>query len=245
MSLLSELPNLITPLPIYGLLLVFAIAWRTRKAIWWGVLAWAYLMSLPVGSDVAVDWLEQRYQPIADLEPYQGYPVVLLSSGGTRQDPVHGQVNLLANSGWERLLIATTTARKVNGELFVAGGPSGRSGGEPMSVTIRQVIEQMGIDLKKVTVETTSTNTFENLANLKDQLLGKPFILVTSASHLPRAMAVAAKLELMAIAQPADYLSGSVVGIRRFLPSSKAIRHWQVILHEVVGFFYYKVKGYR
>lgn len=240
---LSELPNLITPMPIYGLLLLAVIAWRTKKVVWLGVLAWAYVMSIPAVADRAAAILEQQYQPIDDLEPYRDYPVVLLSSGSKRWDPEGGWVNLLANSGWERLLVAVTTARQIDGELFIAGGPPKRAGREPIAITMQGVIEAMGIDLEKLTVETASTNTYENLANLKDQLDKGPFIMVTSASHLPRAMAVAEKLELEAIAQPADYLAGRIVGIRRFLPSSVAILHWHVILHEFVGLLYYKLKG--
>jgi len=241
---INELPSLITPLPIYGLLLLAVIAWRKKSLAWLGILAWAYLMSIPVLADRAADLLERRYPPIADLEPYRNDPVVLLTSGGQRLDNEGGWVNLLANSGWERLLVAVTTARQVEGTLFIAGGPPKTVGGEAISVTVQDVIDRMGIDLDHVVTETTSTNTYENLANLKDQLDGGPFIMVTSAAHLPRAMAVADKLELDAIAQPADYLSGSIVGIRRFWPSIIAILHWQTILHEVAGLLYYKVRGY-
>lgn len=241
---LSEVPNLITPLPIYGLILLAVIAWRTKKFVWWCALIWGYLMSIPVLAGGAGGYLEDRYRPINDLKPYQGYRVVLLSSGSKRLDSEKGWVNQLANSGWERLLVATQTARNIDGELVIAGGPSAQGSSEPISVTMKQVIETMGINLKKVTVETASTNTFENLAYLKDRLGGEPFILVTSAAHLPRAMAVAEKLGLQAIPQPADYLSGKIVGPRSYLPSLSAILHWQTLLHELVGFIYYKLRGY-
>lgn len=241
---LSELPDLLTPLPIYFLLIVAVNAWRTGKLVWWLVLVWAYLMSIPVLASLSGSLLENQYRPIADLERYRGYPVVLLSSGSKRLDSERGWVNQLANSGWERLLVATDAAKQIGGELVIAGGPSASAGREPISVTMKKVIEQMGIGLDRITIETASTNTFENLANLKDQLGDAPFILVTSATHLPRAMAVAEKLELRAVAQPADYVSSEIVGIRSFLPSSEAILHWQVILHEVVGFLYYKLRGY-
>ncbi|MGI9433706.1 MAG: hypothetical protein ACR2Q4_02550 [Geminicoccaceae bacterium] len=55
------------------------------------------------------------------LDPYQGYPVVLLSSGARRWNSDHGWVNMLANSGWERLLVATTTAREINCWPFITG----------------------------------------------------------------------------------------------------------------------------
>lgn len=244
MALMSELPNLITPLPIYGLLLLAAIAWRTRSALWLVVLAWAYVMSIPAVADRAADLLERQYRPIADLSPYRGYPVLLLSSGGKRWDRDEGFVNLLANSGWERLLVAVKTVRQVEGELIIAGGPPKGAGSEPIAVTMQNVVLDMGIDLKAVTAEKTSINTFENLANLKEKIEKKPFIMVTSASHLPRAMMIAEKLGLEAIPQPADFLTGRITGIRRFVPTAVTILHWDVILHEFVGILYYKLKGW-
>ncbi len=245
MYLLSELPSLITPLPIYGLLLLALMAWRSGKLVWWFVLVWAYLMSIPALASLAGSFLENQYRPIADLDRYRGYSVVLLSSGSKRLDGGLGWVNQLTNSGWERLLVATETARTTGGGLVIAGGPPPRPGHEPISVTMKNVMSKMGIGLGEVAVETMSTNTYENLANLKGRLGDAPFILVTSATHLPRAMSVARKLGLNAVPQPADYVSSEIIGIRSFLPSLAAILHWQTILHEVVGLLYYKLRGYR
>lgn len=240
----SQLPNLITPLPLYGVLLLIVLAWRSRKRVWWFVLVWAYLMSIPALPDYVGGLLENRYPPIEDLGRYQGYPVVMLSSGSKRLDPERGWVNLLANSGWERLLVSVDTARKVGGELFIAGGPASDDRREAISITIGRVIETMGMDVAKISLETESINTYENLANLESRLRGKPFIMVTSAAHLPRAMGIARKLKLKAIPQPADYLSGRVVGFKSFVPMLMAVQHWSPILHELVGIIYYKLKGY-
>lgn len=241
---LNQLPNLLTPLPIYSLIFLAILAWQTKKKLWWLVFAWAYLMSIPMPVNMAASWLENQYRPIADLDPYLGYPVVLLPSGTKRMDAEEGWVNRLAESGWERLLVATDTARQVGGDLYITGGPATSRWREPMSVSIKGVIERMGIDIETIKLETAAVNTYQNLAFLKDQLIGQPFILVTSASHLPRAMAVADKLGLEAIPQPADYLVDSVISYRNLLPSSEALLHWRLVLHEVVGHVYYALKGY-
>ncbi len=240
MHRINDLPDLLIPLPIYFSLILAFTAWRTGKLFWWLALAWAYLMSIPILVNQAGSLLEDLYRPIADFERYEGYPVVMLCAGGWRLDSERGWVNLPGNAGWERLLIATETAREVGGELFISGG-----GRTPIAVTMKEMIERMGIGLDRITLETKSTNTYENLANLRDQLIDTPFILVTSATHLPRAMSVAEKLGLEAIPQPADFVSSEHVGLRSFLPSTKAIQHWHVVLHEFVGLLYYKLRGYR
>lgn len=259
----SELPALLTPLPIYGMLLVAVVAWRSRRRIWWLVLAWLYLMSVPATADRAASWLENRYRPIDNLAVYDGYPVVLLTSGRVRLDPVQGWVNRPAESGWERLLVAVETRRRTGGRLIIAGGiitgqtsgqANGQTGertgaetedvaGEPIARTMQRMIERIGIDAGEILLETKSLNTYENLAFLEEQLEKQPFILVTSAAHMPRAMAVAERLGLLAIPQPADYLASEVVGLRSFVPAVSAIAHWQAILHEVIGLLYYRLQG--
>jgi uncharacterized SAM-binding protein YcdF (DUF218 family) len=241
---LNELPDLLTPMPVYLLLIVAVIAWRSRRVVWWLAVVWVYVMSISFLASQAGQVLENRYRPIADLSPYEGYPVVVLSSGSVRLDPVLGWVNQVENSGWERLLTATRTAREVGGDLIIAGGSSGGPVAEPISATMRKAIQEMGGDLATVSVETQSSDTYENLANLRGRLAETPFILVTSATHMPRAMAVAEKLGLQPVAQPADYIASESVGVRSFVPTSEAILEWQIVLHELVGMAYYRLKGF-
>ncbi len=243
MYALNELPDLITPLPIYGAVLLAAIAWRTRRRRWWLALVWLYLMSTPVIANLGVAWLENQHRPIEDLRPFHGHAVVLLPSGTNRLDPELGWVNRLAESGWERLLVAVETARHVDGALLIPGGSFADPENEPIALTMKNALERMGIDLGQIVIETESLNTYENLAFLADQLGEKPFLLVTSATHMPRAMAVADRLKLNAVSQPAGFLASDVIGLRSFLPSISAVVTWQVVLHEIVGLQVYRLRG--
>ena len=108
---------------------------------------------------------------------------------------------------------------------------------------MKNAIERMGIELAQIEIETRSLTTYENLAFLADRLGEEPFLLVTSATHMPRAMAVADQLDLNAIPQPAGFLASDVIGLRSFLPSISAIITWQVVLHEVVGLQVYRLRG--
>ncbi|MGI9436581.1 MAG: YdcF family protein, partial [Geminicoccaceae bacterium] len=210
---------------------------------WWLVLAWLYLMSTPAIANKGVAWLEDQHRPIEDLQPFRDHAVVLLPSGTNRLDAVLGWVNRPAESGWERLLVAVETAREVEGALLIPGGSFTGPRGEPIAVTMKNAVERMGIELAQIEVETQSLNTHENLAFLADRLGEEPFLLVTSATHMPRAMAVADRLDLNAIPQPADFLKSDVIGLRSFLPSISAIITWQVVLHEVVGRLVYRLRG--
>ena len=61
-----------------------------------------------------------------------------------------------------------------------------------------------GVPQEDLLTEEDSQDTYENLLEVQKMLGSKPFVLVTSAYHLPRAMAIARKLHMHAIAAPAQ-----------------------------------------
>lgn len=241
MDLLKYLPNLLTPLTFYVVLLAAVLAWRSKGVFWWCLLMWAYVMSVPAVSGMAIRWLEAPFMPITAMSDYQGYPVVVLSAGATRKTE-DGWVNRLGEAGWERLLVGLETVRATGGKLYIPGGVLA-PGGEPIAKTMRTVLGEIGID-QEVEIEQQSKNTYQNLAFLQDRLEGAPFILVTSTTHLRRAMAVAEHLGLDAIPEPADRQGEVVDGLISFLPSAKAVKQWQIVLHEVVGWWVYRWRGH-
>jgi uncharacterized SAM-binding protein YcdF (DUF218 family) len=105
-------------------------------------------------------------------------------------------------------------------------------------------------------LETNSTTTYENGVEIKKILGDKPFVLVTSASHLPRALAVFQKLGLSPIPAPADFRAirhgpHSLLSTRELLkklisafPSSSNLAHSEQAMHEYAGFIWYWMRGW-
>lgn len=99
----------------------------------------------------------------------------------------------------------------------------------------------MGIDPSRLIRETASRNTAENVAETK-ALLGKnglsECLLITSAYHMPRAMALFTAEGVTTIAWPTDYRSSGEValGLDFTQPTlnsqliSTAAREWLAIL---------------
>jgi uncharacterized SAM-binding protein YcdF (DUF218 family) len=98
--------------------------------------------------------------------------------------------------------------------------------------------------------ETKSRNTHENALYSKqtlDSLFSNgSFLLVTSAVHMPRAIACFNKVGLEVTPFAVDPLlhTRSKGFDYYFLPNSSAIRHWEQLLNEWFGFVIYKIKGY-
>lgn len=95
-----------------------------------------------------------------------------------------------------------------------------------------------------------SRNTAENAANAKriiDSLqLQPPYLLVTSAMHMPRALRTFQKAGLNVKPFPAAFAimpNNSFDPEAYIIPSASAFRNWNVYLREIVGTVVYKISG--
>ncbi|MBW2619063.1 MAG: YdcF family protein [Deltaproteobacteria bacterium] len=92
--------------------------------------------------------------------------------------------------------------------------------------------------------ETLSRDTFENARQTAELLTGGPFVLVTSASHMARSLAVFHRLGLDPIPAPTDYLIADPAPVFWYLPSLKALEIAHIVLHEYLGLVWYKLCGW-
>ncbi|MFT3948593.1 MAG: YdcF family protein [Agriterribacter sp.] len=109
---------------------------------------------------------------------------------------------------------------------------------------------KLGILPTDIFIDRNSRNTAENAANAKkiiDSLgLAQPYVLITSAMHMPRAEKTFSKAGLNIKPYPCAYL---VTPFEQYavddylLPSADALRNWSVYLKEFVGLLMYKVLG--
>ncbi len=108
-------------------------------------------------------------------------------------------------------------------------------------------ITELGIPVTDVILEQESRNTFENAAYTKriiDSIrLKPPFVLVTSALHIPRAESVFTRAGLPVIAFPSNYrvVEKSFDIFDYIIPKLYVINDWADLTKEVVGLWGYKL----
>ena len=203
----------------------------------------AVLFLFPIGY-----WL---LQPLEDAYPRAPLPAHIdgvLVLGGAFDPDIYLSRGAPAESDVEGRFVAGAELlrRYPNARLIFSGG-SGVPGGVPESDAARLAFDQLGLDQKRVTYESRSRTTWENL--LYSRRLVKPnevWVLATSASQLPRAMAVARKLGWTLIPWASDYKTGARQDAASVILNADLVRNLDTIdmaLHEWIGIFVYRVTG--
>jgi uncharacterized SAM-binding protein YcdF (DUF218 family) len=152
-----------------------------------------------------------------------------------------------SNAAAYRLTEAYAAALHYPNARVVFTGGSGALGGTDWSEaeSARYVLIQMGLDPKRLILESRSRNTDENIRFSRELVkpnAGETWLLVTSAVHMPRSMAIARKNAWPMVAWPSDYITGPEIGGADFnIGPNLAMTDFAV--HEAAGVLAYRLTG--
>ncbi len=159
------------------------------------------------------------------------------------------------NFGWsgDRLFqtLALYHQGRINRIIFTGGSGSIEFPDKKEGLYVKKYLRSIHIPDSAMVIESQSKNTYENAVFTKKlldslQIHGR-FLLVTSAYHMPRSLAVFKKAGFTNIT---PYLTNKVSGVRRFtfdhliIPNPDALFSLQYLIHEWLGYLIYKIKGY-
>lgn len=137
-------------------------------------------------------------------------------------------------------------------KLLITGGDGNLIGRKsPEAEKTEPFLLQMGVHPEDILLENVSRNTHEN-ALLSKQLLDSQrltntkFLLITSASHMPRSIGCFKKVGLNIQPFPAHFVGEKPSWKTSYwlTPDSRAFSNWEIIFKEWVGYAVYYVKGY-
>ena len=255
-ALSKILPLLVYPIGFacVALSIGFILAWRRSR---WTPLPIALtlivllLTSTPKVSNALLQSLEWQYLP---PEPVPEADAIVLLGGATKRAlPPRPGVDL--NEEGDRILYAA--------ELYLAGKAPVLlvSGGHwdylppPEAEDMMKILLKLGVPPDAIVLEPRSVNTYENAIFSKEileRLGSKRILLVTSAVHMPRSMAIFRKQGIEAIAAPTDYLvsddlSGpkpAYITITRWMPDAQYLARTTRALKEYIGLVIYRLRGW-
>lgn len=254
MLLLSKLLDLLSqPLHAVALLLLLAL-WlgRRRPRAGRGLTAAALLLMLLLGfrtlPDALISQLENQnpeWALDADLSGYAGLVVLGGALDAGRLSQHHSQP--LLNSGAERMTMAVALWRQHPHLRIVFTGGEGQLFGTGPNESDRalRVFASLGVPASALTLESRSQNTYEN-AVFTSRLPGldtqQRWLLVTSAWHMPRSLAVFRKAGWNVTPYPVDFRTGGTTPLSSY-SLREGVDQWELLLHELIGLAAYKATG--
>jgi uncharacterized SAM-binding protein YcdF (DUF218 family) len=195
-------------------------------------------------SDLLVRSLEHRYPP-----PPGGLhaDAIVVLGGDARWLPVTHEATVLGTRSLDRLVVGIELWKAgAAPKLLLAGGTGDPfSRGPAEGEAMRAQAMALGVPADAILVDAKSRTTAENALEAK-ALLGDAsrIILVTSALHLPRSVALFTRAGFSVQPAPADYLAtGEGFAILDLLPRAIWLAHSDDAIHEWVGLATYRIAG--
>jgi uncharacterized SAM-binding protein YcdF (DUF218 family) len=166
-----------------------------------------------------------------------------------------GEISI--GSAAERVTKAFELIRKYPDLPFIFTGFSGRLSPVGLSEAdaFKQLVAEQGLPDKNAHYENQSRNTYENVVLMKPMILElgakgiaeanqapKPWLLITSASHMYRSLKIFQKQGIEVIPVPVDYQTGNRLHWWSF-DLMKGAQQWNNFLHELIGLLAYWMTG--
>src|SRR5690554_3760202 len=235
---------------VAGLILVGLLVWwrwphsRVGPTLVAAALGGMLFGSCAPGANLMLRPLEERYPPLLDVEATELAEVdyVMVLGAGYVDDARYPLVSQLHEEGILRLVEGIRLLRKVPGAtLVVSGGTRGE--GRTSAEASRELAIELGVAPERIVMADAALDTAQEADAFVEMAgEGAAVILVTSASHMPRAMQLFERAGIAPIAAPTAHrvIEGQGGGI---WPNATHLRTTERALYEWVGRLFVSLGG--
>jgi uncharacterized SAM-binding protein YcdF (DUF218 family) len=234
------------PLSLEFLLVGLLLLWFTRRQragkalVTFGVVLLVGL-SNSFTSNALLRPLEHRYPPLIIVHAGAGAPFVkyiAVLGGFANDDPDVPITSHISPDLMARLIEGVFLQREVSGSKLILSGDNDSAEG------MAKMAEALGVRAEDILRLSEPRDTEEESQQIAPIVGPQPFILVTSASHMPRAMGFFRKRGLQPIAAPTDYLAPRYRGESNDLfPDGYNLFKSQVAFYEYLGLAWETLRG--
>ena len=255
------LPQFVYPVGLATVLIILALVFQKRKK-WQNAVIIAALTVLFIAGNRWIAFsltrsLEWQHLPPAEIPPAE---VVVVLGGGTEPSQSPRPIVEL-NSAGDRVLYAAYLYQAEKAPHLLLSGSYIHWLDDVESTPAGQmavVLKMMGVPNSAIWLEPESLNTYENAVNCAAILAEKDIdriILVTSATHMPRSVALFEAQGLEVTPAPTDFkvteenwhalwqpnLSAQLT---QLMPNLTNLNMTTTALKEYIGIFVYRLKGW-
>ncbi|WP_019935377.1 envelope biogenesis factor ElyC [Oceanimonas smirnovii] len=235
------LGSLLLPLPLLlltALFGVFLLMMRHKRSgivfVSASLLALMLLSTRPVANALIAP-LEQTYAPFnAGSQPVDD---IIVLGAAQVADPRLPLLSQLGNAALARISEGVRLAHAYpQARLIVSGyaGSEGRSSAELYG----EVAQALGIEASRIVMLPEPKNTTEEAAAITPLIKDRTAVLISSASHLPRAMALFAAKNAAPLPAPVDHQAKDSAGtlpLYSYLPQARYLARSELAWHEYLG----------
>jgi uncharacterized SAM-binding protein YcdF (DUF218 family) len=209
-----------------------------------------WIIAMPVTGKWLMHSLESQYEAKQVKDSTTADVIVLLGGGiAGSAEPIRPMPDLLDSADRVWFAAQLYNAQKAPTIIASGGTLSWRGINQSEASAMRLLLEQLNVPSTAIVDEDQSLTTYENALHcrpLLQSLSAKRILLVTSAAHMPRAMAVFSKQ------YPESVIIPAVTDVRvlaigadllDWLPQASGIAMLNEAWHEWIGLLVYKLKG--
>ena len=238
------------PLPLGLLLIVIGLIllWfnKLKSSFCWiaiGALL-IFICSLNITPKLLLSHLEDQYPVYTDTnQSIQTIVVLGASTQGLSKAPPNTRLN---SSALARLIEAIRLYHWLNHsnnhpKLILSGGKVFNA--PASAIVMKNIAEMLGIPRKDMIIEKGSKDTHSEAMYLKTKLKNTPFLLVTSAYHMPRAMMLFKNQGLHPIAAPTQFIAQQfrLQKGSNYAPRAANLARCDIAIHEYLGTWWAKL----
>lgn len=239
--------------PLLWVILIFFYAFFCKKpsvkkkVFLTGIIVLLFFSNSFIVNEAFLAWEDKPIQ-ISGLKKYE--TAIVLTGVASNRKGITDRV--FFGKGADRVLHTVQLYKlgKIK-KILISGGSSVFFGKSiPEARQLKKVFLYCGVSEGDIILEDRSRNTTESShysRKLIDSLnLGKDFLLITSAFHIPRSVGCFEKAGLNVQAYPVDFYSRDRdLDIQtKLLPSEDYLSRWAILIHEIMGYIVYKLMGY-
>lgn len=223
-SFFLEPYSLIFVLLTLGFIFLLFNSLKKAKVFIFLSLVCAFLFSYSGFSNMLIDSLENKYKKIENYESIKDIKYVLLL-GGDFEARAYEVIKLYQHI--DNLKVIT----------------SGYKGNDikTQALQAKEKLIKLGISSEDIIMQEKPRDTIEEAKSIKNIVKDEDFILVTSASHMPRSMKIFNKEGLNPIPAPTGF-TVKLLGSQNFLNINE-LKKTNMALHEYVGILWLNLKA--
>ena len=164
----------------------------------------------------------------------QNFHYIAVLAGYATDDPAFPLSSRVNDSMLFRIVESVNLWKQNPTATILIAGP------EEGNIARTELMIALGVDKSSIKKLPFSYTTKDNIDTIIKAVSTHPFILVTSAGHMPRVVYLCQKAGLNPIPAPTDYISSPNIFSSSWLPSHTYLKCSDLAVHEFTAILYYQ-----